>query len=185
MAIANRRLAGCLGKRVIVNDVDEDVVRRWSEEDGPVLLVNLSGVLELHRSVEAYVGSETGRAATNTYECPNRTAMVCIAGCPDLSSVSVHHVPSGARLGGNSVGVTYTDPVHTACFRNDTIWRNAMTTRFCELQGHALGRGALKHEPTEAHRVLLTRDLGLSDQQEQLLRNGTPEIKRWRRCRAA
>ncbi|MYA18079.1 MAG: hypothetical protein F4Z28_15645 [Gammaproteobacteria bacterium] len=64
-------------------------------------------------------------------------------------------------------------------------WRNALTTLSCELEGHALGGGVLKIEPAEARRVLLAPELDLSEEQEELLRSGTRELRRWRHYRAA
>lgn len=177
---------------LVVDDVDEDVVRRWSEEDRPVFLLNLAGVTELPRAVKAYLDCEAGQAASKTYKCRNRQPWFAV---PDvqtphafLSIMSGH----GPRLVGNSAGVTCTNSVHAVHFHDEADltrylanWRNALTTLSCELEGHALGGGVLKIEPAEARRVLLAPELDLSAEQEALLRSGTRELRRWRHYRAA
>ena len=179
-------------RNLVVDDVDEDVVKSWMEEDRPVLLLNLAGVPELPRSVEAYLGSEGGQAASRTYKCRNRQPWFAV---PDVRTphafLSIMS-GEGPRLVGNSAGVTCTNSVHAVHFLNEADvtryvanWRNALTTLSCELEGHALGGGVLKIEPAEARRVLLAPELDLSEEQEELLRSGTRELRRWRHYRAA
>ena len=98
----------------------------------------------------------------------------------------------GPRLVGNSAGVTCTNSVHAVHFLDQTDarryvsnWRSELTTLSCELEGHALGGGVLKIEPSEARRVLLAPGLDLSEEQKELLRVGTRELRRWRHFRAA
>ena len=177
---------------LVVDDVNEDVVRRWSDEDRPVLLLNLSGIRELPRSVEGYLDSEAGRAASRTYKCRNRQPWFAV---PDVRTPHAFlSIMSGRgpRLVGNSTGATCTNSVHAVHFRNEADvmrylanWRNALTTLSCELEGHALGGGVLKIEPAEARRVLLAPELDLSEEQRELLRSGTRELRRWRHYRAA
>ena len=175
-----------------VDDIDEDVVRRWLAEDRPVLLLNLGGVGELPRSVEAYLDSDAGRAATKTYKCRNRQPWFAV---PDVQTPHAFlSIMSGRgpRLVGNSAGVSCTNSVHAVHFRNEADvkrylanWRNPLTTLSCELEGHALGGGVLKIEPAEARRVLVAPEVDLSEEQEELLRSGTRELRRWRHFRAA
>lgn len=177
---------------LVVDDVDADVVRRWSDQDRAVLLLNLGGVRDLPRSVEDYLDSEAGKAASKTYKCRNRRPWFAV---PDVQTPHAFlSIMSGRgpRLVGNSAGVTCTNSVHAVHFRNEADvtryvanWRNALTTLSCELEGHALGGGVLKIEPAEARRVLLAPELDLSEEQEELLRSGTRELRRWRHYRAA
>ena len=177
---------------LVVDDVDDTVVRRWSVEDRAVFLLDLGDVRELPRPVEDYLDSEAGRAASKTYKCRNRQPWFAV---PDVQTPHAFlSIMSGRgpRLVGNSAGVTCTNSVHAVHFRNEgdvkrylANWRNALTTLSCELEGHALGGGVLKIEPAEARRVLLAPELDLSEEQEELLRNGTRELRRWRHYRAA
>ena len=106
-----------------------------------------------------------------------------------LSIMSGH----GPRLVANSAGVTCTNSVHGVHFLNESDviryinnWRNELTTFSCELEGHALGGGLLKKiEPAEARRVLLAPGLELSEEEKELLRSGTRELRRRRHFRAA
>ena len=177
---------------LVVDDVDEDIVRWWIEEDRPVLLLDLAGVSEPPRSVSTYLESEAGKAASRSYKCRNRQPWFAV---PDVQTphafLSIMS-GQGPRLVGNSAGVSCTNSVHAVRFRNVgdmpryvAHWRNALTTLSCELEGHALGGGVLKIEPAEARRVLLAPGLDLSKEQEELLRSGTRELRRWRHFRAA
>ncbi len=177
---------------LVVDDVGDDVVRSWVNEDRPVFLLNLAKVPEVPPSVEAYLGSEAGQAASRTYKCRNRQPWFAV---PDVRTPHAFlSIMSGRgpRLVGNSAGVTCTNSVHAVHFLNEAdvtryvaTWRNALTALSCELEGHALGGGVLKIEPAEARRVFLAPDIDLSEEQEKLLRSGTRELRRWRHYRAA
>ena len=175
-----------------VNDVDRDQVASWLAEDRPVLLLNLAGLTELPDSVERYLESSEGQIARRAYKCRSRRPWFAV---PDvrtphafLSIMSGH----GPRLVGNSAGVSCTNSVHAVHFWNEAdttryirSWRNELTTLSCELEGHALGGGVLKIEPAEARRVLLAPEIDLSEEEKELLRSGTWEMRKWRHFRAA
>lgn len=175
-----------------VDNVDEDLVRSWLGQDRPVLLLNLAGITDLPPSVNAYLASEAGQAARRSYKCRNRHPWFAV---PD---VRIPHAflsimsGQGPRLVGNTAGVTCTNSVHAVHFvdqmdamRYVSNWTNELTTLSCELEGHALGGGVLKIEPAEARRVLMAPDLDLTEEQKELLRSGTRELRRWRHFRAA
>jgi hypothetical protein len=177
---------------LVVDDVDEDVVDSWIAADRPVLLLDLAGVTELPQSVTAHLESAAGQAASRTYKCRNRQPWFAV---PDVRTphafLSIMS-GQGPRLVGNSAGVTCTNSVHAVHFLDEadamryvSNWRNELTTLSCELEGHALGGGVLKIEPAEARRVLLAPELDLSEEQKELLRSGTRELRRWRHIRAA
>jgi len=175
-----------------VDNVDEDVVRSWLAEDRPVLLLNLAGKNDLPASVKTYLASDAGQAASRSYKCRNRQPWFTV---PDVRTphafLSIMS-GQGPRLVGNTAGVTCTNSVHAVHFldqvdamRYVSNWTNELTTLSCELEGHALGGGVLKIEPAEARRVLMAPDLDLSEEQKELLRSGTRELRRWRHYRAA
>ena len=177
---------------LVMDDVDEDVVGSWIAEDRPVLLLDLAGVAAVPRSVEAYLESAAGTEARRTYKCRNREPWFAV---PDVRTPHAFlSIMSGRgpRLVGNSAGVTCSNSVHAVEFLNGAdpmryvrSWRNELTTLSCELEGHALGGGVLKIEPAEARQVLLAPEFDLSDEQKELLRSGTRELRRWRHYRAA
>ena len=177
---------------LVVDDVDKDVARSWIAEDRPVLLLDLAGVEAVPRSVDAYLDSAAGKEARRTYKCRNRKPWFAV---PDVRTPHAFlSIMSGRgpRLVGNSAGATCTNSVHAVEFLNGVdpmryvrSWRNELTTFSCELEGHALGGGVLKIEPAEARRVLLAPEVDLSEEQKELLRRGTRELRRWRGYRAA
>ncbi len=175
-----------------VDDVDQDVVRAWIADDRPVLLLDLAGATALPRTVEAYLESAGGKHARRAYKCSTRRPWFAV---PDVRTPHAFlSVMSGRgpRLVGNSAGVTCTNSVHGVEFLNGTdpmryvrTWRNELTTLSCEIEGHSLGGGVLKMEPAEARRVLVSPELDLAEEQTELLRTGTRELRRWRHYRAA
>lgn len=177
---------------LVVDDVDEAVVRSWLVEDRPVLLLDLATSTDLPRAVKDYLESDPGQVASRTYKCRNRQPWFAV---PDVQTPDAFlSIMSGRgpRLVGNSAGVTCTNSVHAVHFLDESDpmryvrnWRNELTTLSCELEGHALGGGVLKIEPAEARRVLLAPELDLSEEQKELLRSGTRELRRWRHFRAA
>lgn len=186
------RVAVRSNRDLIVDDVTEDVVKSWLREDRPVLLLNLAGATDLPRPVTAYLESPSGQVARRAYKCRNRHPWFAV---PDVRTphafLSIMS-GQGPRLVGNSAGVTCTNSVHAVHFLDEADaerfvgnWRNELTTLSCELEGHALGGGVLKIEPAEARRVLLAPELDLSEEQKELLRSGTRELRRWRHFRAA
>ena len=186
------RVAIRSNRDLVVDDVDEDIAGSWVADDRPVLLLDLAGKTELPRSVEAYLKSEAARAPSRTYKCRNRKPWYAV---PDVRTPHAFlSIMSGRgpRLVGNSAGVTCTNSVHAVHFldkadakRYVRNWRSELTTLSCELEGHALGGGVLKIEPSEARRLLLAPGLDLSEEQKELLRSGTRELRRWRHFRAA
>ena len=175
-----------------LDDVDEDVVGSWIAADRPVLLLDLAGVTELPQSVTAYLGSAAGQAAIRTYKCRNRKPWFAVPDVRTPHAFLTIMSGQGPRLVRNSAGVTCTNSVHAVHFLDEadamryvSNWRNELTTLSCELEGHALGGGVLKIEPAEARRVLLAPELDLSEEQKELLRSGTRELRRWRHIRAA
>ncbi len=175
-----------------VDKVDEDVVRSWLADDRPVLLLNLAGQTDLPPSVKDYLASDAGQAAKQSYKCRNRQPWFAV---PDVRTPHAFlSIMSGRgpRLVGNAAAATCTNSVHAVHFldqvdamRYVSNWTNELTTLSCELEGHALGGGVLKIEPAEARRVLMAPDLDLSEEQKELLRSGTRELRRWRHFRAA
>ena len=175
-----------------VDDVNEDVVRSWIAEDRPVLLLDLAGVAAVPRSVKGYLESSAGRKAHGTYKCRNREPWFAVPDVRTPHAFLTIMSGRGPALVGNSAGVTCTNSIHAVEFLNGAdpmgyvrSWRNELTTLSCELEGHALGGGVLKMEPAEARRVLLAPGSDLSEQQKDLLRSGTREMRRWRHHRAA
>ena len=186
------RVAIRSNRDLVADDIDEDVVGSWIADDRPVLLLDLAGKSELPGSVETYLESEAALAASGSYKCRNREPWYAV---PDVRTPHAFlSIMSGRgpRLVGNSAGVTCTNSVHAVQFldkadakRYVSNWRSELTTLSCELEGHALGGGVLKIEPSEARRVLLAPGLDLSEEQKELLRSGTRELRRWRHFRAA
>ncbi|NLF18827.1 MAG: class I SAM-dependent methyltransferase [Lentisphaerae bacterium] len=127
-------------------------------------LLHVNGALELPRAVTAYLrhGETTGVSAG--YKCRHRRPWYAVpqVASPDAFLTYMSHaVP---RVVANPCGAVAPNTLHCVHLREGSgldgaqlalLWCNSLTLLSCELEGHALGGGMLKLEPTEARRVLL------------------------------
>jgi hypothetical protein len=79
----------------------------------------------------------------------------------------------------------FKDSAESAARNLACAWQTSLARLSCELEGHALGGGVLKLEPTEAENTLLPRftmnggtSTALSSELDALLRSGNEEAAR-------
>ena len=177
---------------LIVDDISEDLVASWRHKDRRMLLLDLKGVRDLPHSVLSYLDSPAGNAARQAYKCRNRKPWFAV---PDVRvpdaflSIMAGRAP---RLVGNSAGAACTNSVHAVSFTNGAHvrqyvdrWKGQLTKLSCEIEGHALGGGVLKIEPSEARQILLALNVDLSEYETELLVQGAREFRRWRNADVA
>ena len=168
--------------------LSQQTVEEWRQADEPMLLLRLpKSVKQLPASVAAYLSSEKGQLARQSYKCRNRHPWYSI---PDvrvpaffltyMSGVS----PSLVR---NAAAATCTNALHAVHLRNGIdgerlmdAWHSAFVELSCELEGHALGGGMLKLEPREASRVVIPSASALDELSETHLRDAVGTLRRWR-----
>jgi hypothetical protein len=88
----------------------------------------------------------------------------------------------------NSADCVSTNSLHVVRMRRGhsiskvkAVWKHPLTRLSVELEGHPLGGGMLKLEPTEASRIVLPApDLALSADAQSLLLEGRAILRRWR-----
>jgi adenine-specific DNA methylase len=160
-----------------------------SQDAGYLFYVN--GHTRLPRSVLAYIEQGEARQIHQAYKCRVRSPWY---GLPQV------HVPDAfltymntdaPRLVANSARAVAPNTLHGVRLGCDIgmdaealacLWQTSLTHLSAEIEGHSMGGGMLKLEPSEAARVLLaTPDLGpqkikqLSRQLDQMLRGGQRE----------
>ena len=169
-------------------DVDPPTVRRWLEEDEPVLLLDLGGEQALSESARRYLSTADAQKARQTYKCRNRDPWYVV---PDVRVPDAFlSYMSGVRpaMVANSAECVCTNSVHAVRLTGEATvqqlqhaWDHPLAQLSCEIEGHPLGGGMLKLEPGEAAKTLLPlrkTDLAPTDRDE--LQEATKLMRRWR-----
>ena len=137
-------------------------VLRWHRADEPYLLLRLSSNERLGKRVTAYLQSDHAAEARESFKCKVRDPWYSVPNvrvpCGFLSYMS----GMGPSLVQNSAGCVGTNSVHGVHLRAGVsrlalfdAWSSDLTALSCEIEGHPLGGGLLKLEPTRAARVLV------------------------------
>lgn len=170
------------------DDVNRSTVANWLREDEPVLLLRLPPTAKVVGSIADYLNNADGKRARQTYKCRNRSPWYSV---PDV------HVPDAflaymsgrtPKLVANSAGCVCTNSIHAVRMKHGFSvteltrrWAHPLVALSCELEGHPLGGGMLKLEPTEAARVLLPpADLRITKSATLAIEEGIAELRRWR-----
>jgi predicted RNA methylase len=175
------------GRDLNVEVLSHEVVEKWLQDDRAVLLLRLRAGDALPPGVLKYLDTAEGRVARESYKCRNRTPWYVVPDVvvPDgfLSVMS----GEGPRLIANGCGATGTNSLHmlrmTADVTIDQVrraWTTAFTQLSIELEGHPLGGGMLKLEPTEARRVAFFTRPNERIEQAAEFAAAAALLKRWR-----
>lgn len=168
--------------------VDAKSVRRWLDQDEPVLLLDLKGADELTLSLRRYLNSKRACEVRKGYKCRNRDPWYVV---PDVRVPDAFlSYMSGARPVPvrNEAGCVCTNSVHAVITKSghsvhslQRAWSHPLVDLSSELEGHPLGGGMLKLEPREAANVRLPiGNLRLTSFESLLLRDAIQEMKYWR-----
>lgn len=166
--------------------VTSETIERWRLEDRPNFLLRLRARRPLAAGVRRYLESEEGRRARSRYKCRVREPWYSVPNvtAPDFF---LAYLSSGLPvLARNGTDCACANAVHAVHLRNgrqpaDLLrqWNSPLTALSCEIEGHALGGGALKLEPREARRVAVG-DGRLGPETKALLREGVGILRGWR-----
>jgi hypothetical protein len=173
--------------------ITQATVSAWLKNDEPILLLRLPKDGELPSSVKRYLESEAGQAARETYKCRNRTPWYVVPDVTIPDGFLSYMSGSGPALVMNAAGCVGTNSVHTVKLRNNTemtlpqlqvAWARPLTALSCEIEGHPLGGGLLKLEPSEASKIRLLMSDDPDNRCTDLVQQGVEVMKHWRHCRA-
>lgn len=168
--------------------VTRSTVSRWLRRDEPSLLLRLKQSVDIPTSVRRYLDSNEGQVARMSYKCRSRKPWYSVPNViiPDgfLSYMSSNK-PS---LVVNRAACTCTNSLHAIQIRsaesiNDVqrLWDDDLVAFSSELEGHPLGGGVLKIEPSEAARILIPKS-STDPPETSVFREGIDILRSWRHC---
>jgi adenine-specific DNA-methyltransferase len=154
-------------------------------------LLHIEDNQQLTRGVSAYIQAAEAEGIHLGYKCRNRSPWYCVPHVHRPDAFLSYMSTRSPRLVFNNAEVFAPNSLHVLRFNDGTgpaarnlacAWQTSLSRLSCELQGHALGGGMLKMEPTEAENAVLPRFLmredssfSLSTEIDSLLRSGKDE----------
>jgi adenine-specific DNA-methyltransferase len=149
-------------------------------------LLHVTGDQPLPQQVRRYIEDGESQGFHLGYKCRNRTPWYRVPHVRRPDAFLSYMSTRSPRLVANEAEVFAPNSLHGLRLHQQTefapeslagAWQTSFTRLSCELQGHALGGGMLKLEPTEAERTMLPKFA--MDPLEALAL--TAEIDRWLR----
>jgi len=167
--------------------ITHKTVREWRTADKPALLLRLNRSQPLPGDVRRYLDSEAGQTAREAYKCRNREPWYAIPDVQVPDFVMTYMSGRSVSLVRNDAGVTCTNAVHSVRIRDVALarkllptWSTPLTQLSCEIEGHALGGGMLKLEPSEAGRILFAAEVLAHEMDPAVISEGVKAMQRWR-----
>ena len=162
-------------------------IEEWRRSDQPMLLLRIPREVKPPAPVIAYLDSEKGQQARQTYKCRNRNPWYSVPDVRVPAFFLTYMSGVAPTLVRNSAGATCTNALHAVHPRNGSDpdrliddWNSTFVQLSCELEGHALGGGMLKLEPREAARVVMPSARTLSELADANLRCAVRTLRSWR-----
>lgn len=158
---AIRRGRALSGLRFTTEDWRRAVDRK---EAGYLLHIRKS--VRFPESVRKYLDSGEAQGVEKAYKCRMRSPWYCVPHVYKPDAFLTYMSGITPRLVANDAGVYAPNSLHVLRLRaaremsSDVIaalWQTSLTRLSVEIEGHALGGGMLKLEPTEAEKVLVAR----------------------------
>jgi hypothetical protein len=158
-------------------------------EAGYLLLIENGD--DLPESVRRYLREGEARDVPAAYKCRARSPWFRVPHVHQADAFLSYMSGAAPRLVANDAAAVAPNSLHVVRFRPrspatgdvSVLWQTSMTRLSAEIEGHALGGGMLKLEPTEAERVLVpwpdsvagSRLASLADELDELVRGGGVE----------
>ncbi|MBI2942062.1 MAG: hypothetical protein HYY04_16650 [Chloroflexi bacterium] len=143
---------------------------------------------DLPPGVRRYLENGEAQGISRTYKCRSRSPWYCVPHVYQPDAFLTYMSGVTPRLVANEAGVVAPNSLHIlrlhphSVLRSDAIaalWQTSLTRLSAEIEGHALGGGMLKIEPTEAENVVVaSAQLGhdallkLARELDSLIRSG-------------
>jgi len=177
-------LAGCEG--VVLRR--EDWVKLREQRDKVYLLTLPTGVnVKFPRNILSYLRHGERSAVPDRFKCRVRNPWYAVPHVRRGDALLSYMSGQTPRLVQNEAGLFSPNTLHVVRFAAKTKvkgfiagWHSSLTRLSCEMEGHALGGGMLKLEPTEAGRVTIPlpprkEAASLVTQIDQRFRSGNAE----------
>jgi adenine-specific DNA-methyltransferase len=139
--------------------------RDWAEQGGNgAYLLKIDGHDDLPQAVRRYLRSGTDAGADQSYKCRSRTPWYAVPNVYTPEAFMSYMAGDTHRFVVNEISAVAPNSLHVVRMRSGSplsadalsvLWLSSLTRLSCEVEGHAMGGGMLKLEPTEAGRVLL------------------------------
>ena len=147
---------------------------------------------ELPAGVRRYLEHGERLGVPDAFKCRTRSPWFCVPHVREPDAFLTYMSGSSPRLVSNDAGAVAPNNLHILKLHPITpfsrhalaaLWQTSLTRLSVELEGHALGGGMLKMEPTEAESVLLPAGLAgngrletLARELDTLLREGSDRV---------
>ena len=175
------------GRVLPARTLSPSTIEEWRQSDQPMLLLRIPRKARPPSPVMAYLDSEKGRQARQTYKCRNRKPWYSVPDVRVPAFFLTYMSGVAPNLVRNSAAATCTNALHAVHPRNGIdqsrlldAWDSTFVQLSCELEGHALGGGMLKLEPREATRVVMPTARALSELASPKLRDAVRTLRSWR-----
>jgi hypothetical protein len=156
---AVRRGRSLLGLRFTVEDWHRAV---QSKQAGYLLHIDTQS--DLPKSVRAYLRHGESQGVSQAYKCRTRFPWYRVPHVYHPDAFLSYMSGSTSRLVANTAGVVAPNSLHILRLHVDpklssdtlaALWQTSLARLSVEIEGHALGGGMLKLEPTEAENVIV------------------------------
>jgi hypothetical protein len=140
--------------------------RRAVEIQEAGYLLHIGKNQTLTKGVRKYLEEGEAREIPNGYKCRMRTPWFAVRNVYFPDAFLTYMSGAMPRLVANDAGAYAPNSLHIVRFHQSTrmaadslaaLWQTSLTRLSAEIEGHALGGGMLKLEPTEAENVLVPR----------------------------
>jgi adenine-specific DNA-methyltransferase len=133
-------------------------------------LLAIRGDSNIPDSVSRYVKNGELAGVHKAFKCRMRDPWYSVPGIFKPDAFLTYMAGEIHRFVVNQMGAVAPNSLHVVRIRRGVpvspqtlavLWQTSLTRLSCEIEGHAMGGGMLKLEPTEAERVTLARPVGL------------------------
>jgi len=164
-----------------------------SERGDAGFLLHLDGAQSLPSSVDNYLQHGIAEGVPEAYKCRMRTPWFAVPNVYRPDAFLTYMSGESPRFVVNDAGVYAPNTLHVVRLRRlftwsatalAVLWQTSLSQLSVEIEGHALGGGMLKLEPTEAKNVLIPFDADMchialaefADELEKLYRSGNGRL---------
>lgn len=154
-------------------------------------LLRIENGAPLPSSVQKYIAFGEKKGYSDTYKCRTRSPWYSVPHVHEADAFLTYMSGHSPQFVVNDAGAVAPNSLHIVRVRPDAaidgevlagLWVNSLTSLSAEIEGHSLGGGMLKLEPTEAENVLMVipalhteNNRALAGQLDELIRDGKSE----------
>ena len=168
-------------------ELTTQTIDSWRRSDKPMMLLRIPRDAELPTSVLDYLDTAAGWKARERYKCRTRNPWYSVPDVRVPDFFLTYMAGLSPNLVQNSAGATCTNALHAVRVTDRSLvgdiqnaWRCHYVQLSCELEGHSLGGGMLKLEPTEAAQVVLPSTRTIHEIPTSEIDDALSTMRNWR-----